>query len=51
MFFIALDQSVMAAMILLTGVIFGFVVLLWMNCSVSVRRSLFIFVMWHRCVQ
>ena len=51
MFLIALVQYAMAAIILSTGVIFGFVMLLWMNCTVLFRHSLFVVVMWHRCVQ
>ena len=51
MLLIALAQSKMDAIILSTGVIVGFVMLLWLNYDVSERRLLFVVVMWHRCVK
>ena len=42
MFLIALAQSVMAAMILSSWFMVGFVMRLWLNCDVLVRRSLFV---------
>ena len=47
MFLIALAQSVMAAMILSAWFMVGFVMRLWLNCAVLVRRSVFVVFMWH----
>ena len=48
---IALVQSTIYAIILSARVIVGRVILLWLNCAVSVKRSLLVDLMWHKWVR
>ena len=47
-FLMALAQSDIAAIILSAWVIMGRLIFLWLNCAVSVKRSLLVDLMWHR---
>ena len=49
-FLMALAQSAIAAIILSALVIVGYVIFLWLNCAVSVKRSLLVDLMWHKWV-
>ena len=50
MFLMALAQSAIAAITLAACVVVGHVIFLWLDCTVSMNRSLLLDLMWHQYV-
>ena len=50
-FLMDLVQSDISAITLSACVMVGRVIFLWLNCPVSVNRSLLVVFIWHRCIQ
>ena len=50
-FLMALAQSTISAITLSACVVVGRVIFLWLDCTVSVKRSLLVALIWHQCVR